>query len=247
VSLWKTSPLVVGHRGGRGEGWPAENTIDAFERARGFGARAIELDVRTCAGGEAIVFHDETLDRMTGGRLRQRVRNESLATLRAVELAGGGRIPTLGEALEWARDRDVAVNVELKHDVPNRAVLVRGALRSVRAARADVCLSSFDPSLLAMAAALGPAVPRALLVHSDQARWERVLQEVARPPLVRALHLERTQTQPSALARYVRRGLRLGVWTVNDEGEARELVRQGVETIITDAPGAILAALNPRK
>jgi glycerophosphoryl diester phosphodiesterase len=97
-----------------------------------------------------------------------------------------------------------------------------------------------------MSAALAPALPRALLVHSEQAAWASVLQEMVRPPLVPALHLERTQTASSALARYARRGLRRGVWTVNDESEARELVRQGVETIITDAPGAILAALTLR-
>src|SRR5262252_7903099 len=68
VSVWATSPIVVGHRGGRGEGWPQENTLAAFERARREGARAIELDVRTCAGGNAVVFHDVTLSRATDGR-----------------------------------------------------------------------------------------------------------------------------------------------------------------------------------
>jgi glycerophosphoryl diester phosphodiesterase len=246
VSLWSTSPLVVGHRGGRGAGWPAENTIDAFERARQQGARAIELDARTCEGGEVIVFHDETLERMTEGRLWQRVSETTLAALRAVSLAGGARVPTLGEALEWARDRGVAVNVELKHDVVDRVALARGALRAIHRARADVCVSSFDPSLLVAAAAITPRVPRALLVHSGQARWADVLQEIVRAPLVRALHLERTQTDARTLARVARRRLRCGVWTVNDPAEARELVRQGVATIITDEPGAILGALNLR-
>jgi glycerophosphoryl diester phosphodiesterase len=245
VSLWNTSPLVVGHRGGRGSGWPAENTLEAFDRARESGARAIELDARTCDGGEVVVFHDETLERMTRGRLRQRVCERSLAELRAVELVGGGRVPSLAEVLDWARDRDIAVNVELKHDVPDRVALARGALRVVRASRADVCLSSFDPALLVMAAATAPRVQRALLVHSGQAIWASALQELVRPPLVRALHLERTQTAASALVRYLRRGLRCGVWTVNDAAEARELVRQGVQTLITDAPGTLLASLTP--
>ena len=49
------APIGVGHRGGRGEGWPAENTMGAFAQAFAQGARAIELDVRTCAGGEIVV------------------------------------------------------------------------------------------------------------------------------------------------------------------------------------------------
>ncbi len=137
----------------------------------------------------------------------------------------------------------MAVNVELKHDVPNRLELARGALRTIRSRRVDVCLSSFDPSLLAMSAAFAPEIPRALLVHHEQAWWAHALQEVVRPPVVSALHLDRPLGEPRALARYGRRGLRRGVWTVNDGREALDLVVRGVETIITDAPGAILAAL----
>jgi glycerophosphoryl diester phosphodiesterase len=217
--------------------------MEAFERARSQGARAIELDARTCRGGEVVVFHDETLERMTEGRVRHRVSEQSLAALRAVSLGGGGRVPVLAEVLDWARARDVAVNVELKHDVPDRVVLARGALRTIRGAGADVCVSSFDPSLLVAAAAIAPRVPRALLVHSGQAAWASVVQEVVRPPLIRALHLERKHIDPRALARYARRRLRCGAWTVNDPAEARELVRQGVATIISDEPGAILAIL----
>jgi glycerophosphoryl diester phosphodiesterase len=246
LSLWLTSPLVVGHRGGRGPGWPPENTIDAFDHARRQGARAIELDVRVCKGENVVVFHDDTLARMTGGARRRRVEDLWLDDLRAIDLGGGSIIPTLEEALEWARDRDVAVNVELKHDVPDRQFLARTACKSIRTSRADVCLSSFDPSLLAMAAVLAPGVRRALLVHEEQSRWVDRLQEIVRPPLAFALHLERTQADPGALARYTRRGLRLGVWTVNDALEAAHLVQHGVKTLITDDPAAILPALNPR-
>ncbi len=222
MSLWDTAPLVVGHRGGRGEGWPRENTIAAFDMAREQGARAIELDVRT-HGGEVIVRHDAA--------------EAPLAELRAQG------VPLLAEVLAWAREHDVAVNVEMKHDVPRRATLARAVVRLVRASRADVLLSSFDPVLLGMAAALAPPLPRALLVHSRQRAWADVLQERARPGMVRALHLERTQTDPRAVARYLGRGLRLGVWTVNDPREAADLVALGVQTIITDQPGAVLAAL----
>ncbi|HEY8042548.1 MAG TPA: glycerophosphodiester phosphodiesterase [Polyangiaceae bacterium] len=222
MTVWTTAPLVVGHRGGRGEGWPLENSLAAFERARAEGARAVELDVRTHEG-QVIVHHDP--------------QRASLAELRALG------VPTLAEVLAWARERDVAVNVELKHDVPHRAALAQATARSVRASRADVLLSSFDPLLLATAGALAPRAPRALLVHRGQGRWAGVMQEAARAPFCGALHLERTQTEPEALARYRRRGLRLGVWTVNDPREAVDLVALGVATIISDAPGAILAAL----
>ncbi len=219
--LWSTSPLIVGHRGGRGDGWPMENTLAAFEQARAQGARAIELDVRTWEG-EVIVFHDPP--------------RASLREMRP-------EVPTLAEVLAWARDRGVAVNVEMKHDVPDRLALARATARIVRRAGADVLFSSFDPSLLAMVAALAPSVPRSLLVYKDQSRWATALQETVRPPFVEALHLERTQTDPRAIARYLARGLRVGVWTVNDPTEAKALVSLGVASIITDHTGVMVEAL----
>jgi glycerophosphoryl diester phosphodiesterase len=223
TGAWNASPLVVGHRGGRGDGWPRENTLAAFERARVQGARAIELDVRTHEG-HVIVLHDPP--------------REPLARLRP-------EVPMLAEVLAWGREHRVAVNVEMKHDVPDRLALARATVRAIRASRADVLLSSFDPRLLAMAAALAPSIPRALLVASAQDRWADTLQETVRPPLVGAIHLERTQTAPRAIARYLARGLRVGVWTVNDPVEARDLVALGVASIITDAPGVMLEALVP--
>jgi glycerophosphoryl diester phosphodiesterase len=223
VSVWQSAgPLVVGHRGGRGPGWPRENTLAAFERARGEGARAIELDARTCGTGEIVVHHDPTAASLT-------------------ELRAEG-VPTLVEALAWAVERDVAVNVEMKHDVPNRVALVARLGPILRRTRADVLLSSFDPLLLAAAAVAFPSLRRALLTMRAQRPY--VPPVIAVPPYVHALHLERTQTPPDAVARYRRRGLRVGVWTVNDPGEATDLAALGVETIITDAPGALCAALH---
>jgi glycerophosphoryl diester phosphodiesterase len=224
VTAWDTSPLVVGHRGGRGEGWPRENTIAAFDRARAQGARAVELDVRTWED-RVVVLHD--------------------APRCAADVPADA--PTLAQTLAWARAQDVAVNVEMKHDVPSRASLARATVRIVRESGADVLLSSFDPLLLAMAGALAPRIRRALLVHSRQRRWADVVQARVRPPAVTSLHLERTQTDSRVIRSALRRGLRVGVWTVNDAREAADLVALGVATIITDEPGAILDAITPRR
>jgi len=244
VSAWWSTPLVAGHRGGRGEGWPPENTLASFEQARAQKAVAIELDVRTCAGGGVVVFHDETLERMTGGRDRRRVSDVFEDEFCRIDL-GGATAPRLFEVLSWARRAGMAVNVEMKHEVLDRAALARGTVADIRATGADVLLSSFDPLLLAVAARYAPAVPRALLTQRDQGGWASALQEGVRPALVRALHIERTQADPEVLARYRRRGLRVGVWTVNDPAEARELVRLGASSIITDVPGNSLRELIP--
>jgi glycerophosphoryl diester phosphodiesterase len=240
------SPLVVGHRGGRGQGWPPENTLASFAQARAQGARAIELDVRACAGGAVVVFHDDTLARMTHGRDARRVCDVGEEELAGIDLGGGETIPRLRDVLAWARREDVAVNVEMKHDVPRRRDLARDTVAIVQTSGADVLLSSFDPLLLVMVARHAPSLARALLTQSRRRRWADALEEAMRPPLVAALHIERTQGVADVVARYRRRGLRVGAWTVNDPAEARELVRLGVASIITDHPGEIGRALGAR-
>jgi glycerophosphoryl diester phosphodiesterase len=216
--------------------------MGAFEQARAQGAKAVELDVRTCARGEVVVFHDATLERMTGKRRRELVADLASTELGTLDL-GGATVPLLSAVLAWARQRQVAVNVELKHDVPNRWALAVETVRVVREAGADVLFSSFDPLLMTMVGALAPGIPRALLFHSAQPRWVDVLQHVVRPPLVSTLHLERTQATDGGVRGPKDRNLRVGVWTVNDPAEARALVARGATTVITDQPGAILAGL----
>lgn len=244
MSFWQSDPpLVVGHRGGRGQGWPLENSILAFERARREGVLAVELDTRACLGGHLVVFHDETMSRATDGQDGRRVSDVRLDELRSMG------IPVLEEALSWAQSNRIAVNVEMKHHATDRVAVARGTVRAVRATGADVLLSSFDPVLLAMAACLAPTLPRAMLVHAGQPLWADILQRAVRAPLVHFLHLERAQVQTrgSYAARtiglYIRRGLRVAVWTVNEPEEAIDLVRQGVASLITDVPGVIVKAL----
>jgi len=56
------SPLIISHRG---NGFRAvENTIDACALALQNGAQALEIDIRQCATGEIVVFHDFSLKRM---------------------------------------------------------------------------------------------------------------------------------------------------------------------------------------
>ena len=89
------APLA--HRGLWSKDAAPENSLGAFQHAaeQGYG---VELDVRLSADGEAMVFHDDTLARMTGAE--GRVRDHSAKALQALSLNGTDEtIPTLAEAL----------------------------------------------------------------------------------------------------------------------------------------------------
>jgi glycerophosphoryl diester phosphodiesterase len=239
-------PLLYAHRGARAHA--PENTMAAFERGIADGADGIELDVRTTSDGEVIVLHDPDLARVTGKRDLRLAAELSLQELRRVELEERARVPTLAEVLDWASARDVLVNVELKHDTRDLAQLARGVVRLLRGrprVAEHVVLSSFEPKLLGLCAALGDDTLRAFLFH-DKQRFARtpLLNLVALAVSAAALHPERTLCSPGRVRAWRKTGRLLNVWTVNDGGEARDLADLGVDGLITDDPGAILAVLN---
>lgn len=237
--------VVLGHRGGRGEGWPAENSLAAFARALDEGADGVELDVRLTSDGVPIVFHDATLARATSGSDSRPVHRVAVADLPC--LAGGEQIPRLVDALDALRGR--VVNVEIKvdvaatsllGDVPDRLRLVRASIAAVKEARgAEVVFSSFDPLVVVALAATAPRVPRAILVGMSTPRAATALTLAMRPAII-AAHLDERLYTPARTARLARTGLRLAAWTVNDPERAKTLVGLGVTWLITDAPGVMV-------
>ncbi|RRN62262.1 glycerophosphodiester phosphodiesterase [Caulobacter sp. 602-1] len=101
----------VAHRGLWTPDGAPENSLAAFQAACA-GGYGIELDVQLTADGEAVVFHDERLERMTGheGRLR----DHTAAELGAMALNGTDEtIPTLADTLTMIGHRAM-VFIELK-------------------------------------------------------------------------------------------------------------------------------------
>jgi len=87
----------IAHRGLWAPDGAPENSLGAFQLASN-ADYGIELDVQLSADGEAMVFHDLTLERMTG--VKGRVADHHTAELNAMRLCGTDEtIPTLAEAL----------------------------------------------------------------------------------------------------------------------------------------------------
>jgi glycerophosphoryl diester phosphodiesterase len=86
---------VVAHRGACLVA--VENTIDAFAQALALGAGAIETDVRMTRGGELVLFHDATLERLAGRP--ERIADVTWAALREMPL---GPAPSTARACRLA-------------------------------------------------------------------------------------------------------------------------------------------------
>ena len=135
------------HRGLHDDERP-ENSLAAIEGAMDAGY-GIELDVQASADGEAMVFHDYTLERLSGDE--SRIQEHDADTLRDVRLAGTGEtIPTLAEVLEHVNGR-APILIEIKDQsqgfTATDGTLERRVCDVLRAAGCvDTCaVMSFNP------------------------------------------------------------------------------------------------------
>lgn len=231
---------IIAHRGASARA--PENTMAAFALAKRLGADAIEIDARTCAGGEVVVFHDEDLARLAGAA--GRVVATPLARLRELR-TGGEPIPSLEDVLR-SDDRPPGLVIELKSDRWNDVLVAAKTAKALREThaleRGPVVVSSFNPVALVTFRRIMPETPRALLAQRKAARPLRKLW-FARPVGAAELHLEAPMIGPRLVARARRARREVVAWTVNEAAEARRLRDMGVAGIITDVPDVIRGAL----
>ncbi|WP_138004865.1 glycerophosphodiester phosphodiesterase [Halalkalirubrum salinum] len=212
---------VIAHRGCAAQ-FP-ENTLYAFERVSPY-VDGIELDVRRAESGEIVVFHDETLDRLTAcsGEVAQRD-YEALASC-DVGCTDDG-VPRLGDAFEVIPP-DVQVNVELK------TAGIADEVTSIAAAvEHEILVSSFLPEALQEIRDSDSSVPIALV--TDQRLRESLA--VARDLGCSALHPRYDLSELSATVEEAHAdGIRINVWTIDDESGVEVAVEAGVDGMFVD-------------
>lgn len=234
-------PLLLGHRGSRTAA--TENTLAAIVIAAAGGADGVEIDVRCCASGELVVFHDPTLERLGDGVDRRAISSLTRGELRRLTLRDGGQIPSLEQVLDLCRKRQLALNIEMKRDVRSRRQLVGAVARCLAKGSLGIPLlvSSFDPLMLGWLHVLAPRLPKGLLIGEDY----RPLHHAARLLGAMAVHPERSYVSRARVRGWHRRGLRVITWTVNEAGDAERLLALGVDGIISDDPARLRAVVRP--
>lgn len=121
-----------------------ENSLAAFRRAKDAGY-GFELDVQFSSDGKVVVFHDDTLDRVTGAE--GRVDARTFAELSDLRLCGTEeRIPLFSEVLETVRGGGPLI-VELKNG-PRNSDLCRETLKLLRTYPGVYCIESFNPFIV---------------------------------------------------------------------------------------------------
>ena len=225
----KRSPLVIGHRGAKGH--LAENTLPSIDKALKLGVDGVEIDVFRCATGELVVFHDQTLEKLTNttGFIEQL----DLDSIRKIEVLNGFSIPTLEEVLNLI-DGQVILNIELKGTqtaIPTDSLLQRYFLESPWTPD-KILISSFNWEELGLFYQQNQKVPIAVLTEDDP--LDAI--PIAKALNAKAINPDYKSLTQKNISKIKAADLQIFTWTVNEPEDIASLIELGVDGIITDYP-----------
>lgn len=232
----RPTPLVLSHRGNM-PGF-VENTLGGFTAALAAGADVLESDVHVSRDGIPMLFHDETLLRLTGNP--RRIRDVSSDELKALDLGRGEGVPALEDvlvALPTAR-----FNLDMKSpDAPSATASVLARQN----AHDRVLLASFSERNRRKVRRLMPQVATSISAGQFVAivlSTRLGLSGLVKRFIGRAQALQiptRALGTDTSTARFIALAHRCGVsvhyWVINDETEMRLLLDRGADGLVTDS------------
>ncbi len=236
-------PLLLAHRGFSGK-YP-ENSPLAFQmaveqtRVDGF-----ESDVHIAKDGTLVVFHDAKVDRASNGKgyikdhTYEDLMRLDIGAWKAPEFAGQ-HIWTLEQLLDFCRETHMLLDLELKNYEIFYAGLEQRVIDAVcsRRMQDQVFVSSFNHLSMQEFKRLCPEMKTGLLYDKPMLNMDHYLEESNADNIhPRYLLL---QNQPELLPVFRRRGMGVHTWTVNEETDMREMIRLGVDGIISNHPDVL--------
>ncbi len=250
--VWLTA-LPIAHRGlhDSAKGL-VENSLGAAQAAIA-GGFAIECDVQLSLDGEAVVFHDDSLRRLT--RARGAIGEKSAAELQRVVFRGSSEtIPTLPKFLAYVGGRTPVI-CELKSAFDGDIRLADRVAALARDYDGPLALKSFDPDVVThLRARCGDVVPLGVVAEASYEGWEwRALNPAQKQACAAFTHYPETRPDflswrvddlPHAIPYLLRGMLSVPVmtWTVRDDEQRRKAARWADQIVFEGA-----ASLEPRR
>lgn len=239
-------PPIIAHRGA--SHIAPENTLLAFNKAIALGIKWIEFDVMQAACGTPIIFHDDTLERVTNGVGKVNDFPYSyLRTLNAGNLFKNLQdecwIPTLYEVIELLEQHRVAANLEIKALPGTEDELVQCVLAALQDFLSlhpnGILFSSFSIEALESLRAQSPDCLIGLLMHEWRDDWEVIANQLNTV----SIHLNDEIVTLERARAIKESGNKLLCYTVNSPVRALELYSEGIDAVFSDVPDVILREL----
>lgn len=167
-----------------------ENTASAFQAAidRGY---AIECDLQITKDGEAVLFHDDTLDRVIDGH--GLVKDFTAAELKAMPIRNAtDHVQTLAEMLSQVKGQ-VPLVIELKPQWDGDESLAKRTVEVVKDYRGPLCLMSYDPDVVAAIRRMAPDIIRGVVAERHLDYYAGAMPTAKLVELRTLSHLSRTE------------------------------------------------------
>jgi glycerophosphoryl diester phosphodiesterase len=209
-----------------------ENTASAFAGAIA-GGYAIECDLQLTRDGEAVVFHDDHLERLTEGR--GMVKDLTVADMKGLAIRRSlDRVQTLGELLAQVQGQ-VPLVIEIKSHWDGDQRLAARTLEVLENYRGPHCLMSFDPDVVEALRRMSPGTIRGIVAERAFDSYYDALPFRTQMELRCFSHISRTQPDfvsfyfsdlPWAPVTALRAtGMPVISWTIRSAGEAWTALR----------------------
>lgn len=227
----RAAPLLIGHRGVRGE--RPENTLEAFEFAFEEGLDGIETDVQKTKDNVLILYHDFKIEDHV-------IANMTLEQLKALNEP----FSLLDDFLDLAKAYSgTLLNLEIKSETLRSDGVEADLLKRVKAEGLlnRVIFSSFNPVSVLRLRLLEPRARVGLLYHPEMNRWLRN-GFFAAWLHVDALHPYETQIDGNFLQKSRALNINVNTWTVNDPKRISSLYHENVNAIMGDSPSVLKQA-----
>ncbi len=216
----------------------------AIKKAIEFGADHIELDVRLSKDGHVVLLHDSKLQRTTGDS--GHVWDYTLEELRTLDAGSwfapefaGERLPTLEEVIQAVKGK-VKLDIEIKRSgyEPDIERKVIDIVRKHGFSK-DCYFTSFDPATIEEIKRLAPDIKTGFIFgtfYGDTlftGNWDFLVPKY-------------TLVDESFMAKARQARKPVFTYTVNDEETMRQLIRLGVDGIITNYPERLKKVLSEK-
>lgn len=220
--------LVFAHRGA--SAIAPENTLLAISAAVQHNADGIEFDVYQ-HGNEFILIHDCWLHRTTDGR--GNIYDFTLAELQAFNAGQGEKIPTLAQALTRISGA-CQINIEMKGVQDAQAILsyVNQVVTEQHIPENNFIYSSFDHHLLKEIKSLQPDARIGALTANKPLTYAKFAEDLQ----AEYMNADVTFVDQAFVEDAHARGLKIGVYTVDQAQDLARLKSWGVDLVFSNHP-----------
>lgn len=211
---------IVDHRGAAF--YELENTMSSFKKTVEMNSYGVEFDVRFTKDNKPVVIHDKTLDRVSYGH--GLVSSYTLKDLQDIKTKNNEHILTLEETLDYFKNYQLEINIELKED---KYGIVLDMLKNYNSERIvissflhyilpDIKRKGFNTGVLTFAS----RNPIGLIEKTNADRLH-IYYKLINEKLVESVH---------------EKGKEILAWTIDDSELASRMKSMGVDYLCTNKP-----------